>query len=149
MDDLVLALNFIFFSARSVVEDIRTFRVRRKELLVGIIVSAGEQIIISPGRIAHALAATVIAAAFFILIGAVLKGKLGLGDAWLSAFVGISFGFWNWNSTIVIASVLGISWILILRVSGRRPSLRDIRIPFVPFMFVGALAVAVYRGLSS
>ncbi len=149
MHDWIIESFFVVFSIRSVLDDMRRYTIRSIEIVGGIVCVLIARIILSPESIIYCCLAGAIAWASFCIIGYASLGKLGNGDALFSAFVAATFGFWIWDLGLLLATAFGTIWISILRISGRRPSIRDIRIPFVPFMFAGALAVSVYRGLSS
>ncbi|MDR0498060.1 MAG: prepilin peptidase [Treponema sp.] len=85
--------------------------------------------------IAGALAGLVIFLMAFLISGK----KLGLADVWYSALIGLVLGPWWWYAAIGGACVAGIFYILIFK---KR------RIPFIPFMALGSIAVSIIKNLS-
>jgi len=149
MSRFVFIIIFLFFSLNSVIDDIRDFRVRISEIGVGIVVVLAAKLLVSTETAIDAAISGMVGAVSFYVIMRFSRGRLGAGDVWFSALIGSAFGFWTWDFGVLTAAFLGILWVCILRITGRRTAVRDIRIPFVPFMFVGALVVSIYRGLSA
>jgi prepilin signal peptidase PulO-like enzyme (type II secretory pathway) len=146
--NLVLLL-FILFSINSVVDDLRTFSVRSKELAIGIGTIIAVKSLFGDGDWIDGIVGGSMGALVLALAKRVSKGRLGSGDIWFSALIGFSFGFWAWDACIIIAAVLGMIWIGLRRSSSPlRPSIWHIRIPFAPFMFVSAIMVFIYKGLT-
>lgn len=73
----------------------------------------------------------------FFLIWLITKGKLGLGDAKLSAFLSLALGIRGWLAMIFISSLAGIFFAVIMLVFKKMD--RKTRIPYAPFMSFGAL----------
>lgn len=145
----MVLLLFILFSINSVVDDIRTFSVRSNELAIGIGIMIVVKLLFGDGDFIDGIVGGLMGASALALSKRVSKGRLGSGDIWFSALIGFSFGFWTWDACIIIAAVLGAIWIGLRRSSSpMRPSIWQIRIPFAPFMFMGAIMVSIYRGLS-
>jgi leader peptidase (prepilin peptidase) / N-methyltransferase len=148
MNKEIMLIVFIIFSVNSVVEDVRSFRVRLHELVLGIAIVLVVKAIIGGADWIDTGAGGLVGALAFLAVKRISKGRLGSGDVWFSALIGFSFGFWTWDIGLLVAAFLGVLWTGILRLSGRRGSLRDIRVPFAPFMFAGSIAVSIFRGLS-
>jgi prepilin signal peptidase PulO-like enzyme (type II secretory pathway) len=148
MDEGIFLIIFIIFSANSVFDDIASFRVRPHELAIGIMIVLAAKALLGGADWLDTAAGGAIGALSFLGVKRFSKGRLGAGDVWFSVLIGCCFGFWTWDLGLLLAAFLGVLWVGILRLSGRRGGVRDIRIPFAPFMFVGSIAVAVYRGLS-
>lgn len=96
------------------------------------------------GPLARSLACAAALAGFYYVIAFAAPGGLGFGDVKLAGVLGLYLGWVGW-SAVVLAIVLAftsaaaMALILIaLRRAGRRS-----RIPFGPFMIVGALASVV------
>jgi leader peptidase (prepilin peptidase) / N-methyltransferase len=149
MKETLFLIIFIIFSANSIVDDISSFRVRPHELAIGIAIVLISKILIGDADWVDTAAGGSIGALAFLAVKYLSKGRLGAGDVWFSALIGCCFGFWTWDIGLLVAAFLGVLWVGIRRFSNGRRKIRDIRVPFVPFMFAGAIAVAVYRGLSS
>lgn len=149
MKTYLILLLFILFTINSVVDDLRTFMVRPKELAIGIVVIIAVKLLFGDGDWLESVIGGSVGAALLALARVVSMGRLGSGDIWFSALIGLSFGFWAWDACIFIAAVLGMAWIVLMRSSNPlRPSLWRIRIPFAPFMFAGTIVVSLYMGLS-
>ncbi len=72
----------------------------------------------------------------FWLIWWVTRGQIGLGDAKYSAFIAVAAGFSTWFAALFIASVIGVMTAAVLIVLFKAD--RKTRIPFAPFLTVGA-----------
>jgi leader peptidase (prepilin peptidase) / N-methyltransferase len=68
---------------------------------------------------------------------------LGHGDIELIAFIGAFLGVLGWWFTLVIASCLG-SFIGIFILIFDQKSLRNIKIPFGPFLAIGAMSYVIF-----
>jgi len=75
----------------------------------------------------------VFSTAFFIS-----KKMLGLADIWYSGLIGLVLGPLLWYTAIGIACLTGITYVLIFK---KR------RIPFIPFMAAGSVAMSIVQGL--
>jgi len=90
-----------------------------------------------------------LAAEFFVgfgvfwLIRVVSRGKLGLGDAKLSALIAVAIGLSAWFASIFIASVIGLVFAAVA--IGLFKMDRRTRLPFAPFLTAGA-AIAGLAG---
>ncbi len=65
------------------------------------------------------------------------KGRIGLGDAKLSAFISIIVGVWAWALAIFFASLSGLLFILVM-IKLQKMTKKD-SIPFVPFLILGGV----------
>jgi len=149
MKSIIVFFAFMIFSFGSVMEDVRCYCVRSNELAIGIAAVIIIKLLLGGDDWAGTLGGGSIGVLSLALVSKLSMGRLGSGDIWFSALIGFSFGFWVWNACIFIAAFLGAIWIGCRRISSpQRPSLWHIRIPFAPFMFIGAIAVSIYRGLS-
>ncbi|MGA2479297.1 MAG: A24 family peptidase [Spirochaetia bacterium] len=84
----------------------------------------------------------------FWLIWWVTKGQLGLGDAKYSALIAVAAGLSGWLVALLAASVVGITCVGIFIVIFRAD--KKMRIPFAPFLTLGATASLLFesfRGL--
>ena len=75
--------------------------------------------------------------AFIWLFRFFSKGKIGLGDAKLSGLIALFVGFPAWILAILVASITGIVYATIQM--ARAKMKRQDRIPFAPFLGLGAL----------
>jgi len=74
--------------------------------------------------------------AVFLFAFIILKRKLGLADVWYSALIGMILGPWWWYAAIGIACFTGIIYMI---VSKQR------KIPFIPFMAIGSVAISIIQ----
>jgi prepilin signal peptidase PulO-like enzyme (type II secretory pathway) len=149
MNEWIYFIIFFTFSINSVIDDAISFHVRPRELAIGIAtVIAVKHLANNTNWIDTIIGGATGALAFFTAKH-LTKGRLGTGDIWFSSLIGCSFGFWTWDIGLLFAAFVGILWVGILRISRPRSNIRDIRIPFAPFMFIGSIVTAIYRGYAS
>ena len=65
------------------------------------------------------------------------KGRIGLGDAKLSAFISIIVGVWAWVLAIFFASLSGLLFILVM-IKLKKITKKE-SIPFAPFLILGGV----------
>jgi leader peptidase (prepilin peptidase)/N-methyltransferase len=65
------------------------------------------------------------------------KGRIGLGDAKLSAFISIIVGVWAWALAIFFASISGLLFMLIM-IKLKQMTKKE-SIPFAPFLILGGV----------
>lgn len=65
------------------------------------------------------------------------KGRIGLGDAKLSAFISIIIGVWAWALAIFFASFSGLLFILVM-IKLQKMTAKE-NIPFAPFLILGGV----------
>ena len=125
--------------------DLKEMRIPDVLSLGGTVVFAVLGILV-PGRsvITMALEA-LISFGVFWAIAVATGGKLGLGDAKYSVLIALSLGLYGWLTTIAVASVAGLAVGLVLVLRGVFP--RDTRIPFAPFLTLGATVSTVMQRL--
>ena len=75
------------------------------------------------------------------------RGKIGLGDAKLSAFMAVVLGFIGWITAIFFASLTGLIFGLILIKLGKID--KKERIPFGPFLASGAILSFLIKDIIS
>lgn len=68
----------------------------------------------------------------------VSKRNLGFGDVKFGLSVGWLLGNWQWIPALFMATVLGISFILV-----KRHGTQNVKIPFVPFLGFSTLCISV------
>lgn len=73
----------------------------------------------------------------FFLIWFFTKGKLGLGDAKLSAFLALALGIRAWFLMLFLSSIVAILFAVIMLVCKRID--KKTKIPYAPFLSFGAL----------
>ncbi len=72
-------------------------------------------------------------------------GKIGLGDAKLSAFLAFLLGLQGWFVAVFLASLSGVVYALVGRRLGRMTGRESL--PFAPFLAAGAAAAAAAMAL--
>jgi leader peptidase (prepilin peptidase) / N-methyltransferase len=82
------------------------------------------------------LAGALLGFSIFLLAFIISGKKLGLADVWYAALIGLVLGPWLWYAAMFCACIGGIAYIL---VSGRR------KIPFIPLMALGSVAVSIFQ----
>ena len=138
-------LIYIIFSLHSVVEDMRTCKVKVLELLIGTVLSATVQILLDNTRWTNMTLGAAAGFFPFYCIHRIAKGRLGAGDIYLSVFTGVSFGFWTWDIGLLVGCVFAFAYILLHRIVDRGRPINEIKIPFAPFIFGGALVGSILR----
>lgn len=81
---------------------------------------------------------------FIFLLYYFSKGKIGLGDAKLSALLALALGLPGWIYAIVIGSLAGILFSLIMMIR-KRMKMND-KVPFAPFIYLGGISVYFLTG---
>ncbi len=135
---LIVAAPITFF-------DLRDYRIPDLLTLGGIALLVALQLALglsSPGMIALELC---LGYGSFWLIHRVTKGGMGLGDAKFSALIAVAVGPLPWVLALLAASLAGLLCAAVLILLLHRD--RRVRIPFAPFMTIGAI-VAVVAGPS-
>ncbi len=133
---------FLLIAVPIAVIDLREFRIPDFLTLGGAAVFAALKIFWDGVPVWLVAAEAAAGFGVFWLIHVVTKGKMGLGDAKLSAMIAVACGFFFWLIALTVASVVGLAAALILIASGRKT--RSQRIPFGPFLGIGgAAALAV------
>lgn len=92
-------------------------------------------------RAGRAAAAATVLAGGYLLIALIRPGGLGFGDAELAGSVGAALGWFGWITLVegtFLAFVFCAAYIGILRVAHGSQTAR--KVPFSPFMLLGALA---------
>ncbi len=84
--------------------------------------------------------------ALFWLIRLISRGKMGLGDAKYSALIAVTAGFDSWFTALFIACAAGLVCSALLIAFFRAD--RGMKIPFAPFLSLGAVAALSLKGLS-
>lgn len=131
----VFKLLFAVFSLAIARADIKTGAVPRAAFIAAFPVFCVLRAL--RGDLSGALAGAAIGLGVFALARLITGGGLGLADVWYAGLIGIAAGPLWWYPAIGIACVAGIVWIL---------STRQRRIPFIPCMALGGLAVCVVQG---
>jgi prepilin signal peptidase PulO-like enzyme (type II secretory pathway) len=145
--NIVIIACFVLFSLPSLVVDIKNYHVRTKEITIGTALILIIKLIFHLGPLSDTMAGAIAGYGSFWVICKLTRGRLGAGDVWYSGFIGVSFGFWVWDIAILIATILGMCYIIIRKLLKKELLVKEIKIPFAPFMFVGALAGSLCRSV--
>jgi leader peptidase (prepilin peptidase) / N-methyltransferase len=111
-------------------EDVRFGRISRILLLSGIAGILCYKFFFIKHFFINSLTGCVIGLIVFYLARVITKGKLGLGDIWVSGFIGACLGMYGWFLSNFISCVVAFLFIIIFNKN---------KIPFVPFLFGGAI----------
>jgi len=83
------------------------------------------------------IAGTLLGLFIFFLVFFISKKRLGLADIWYSGLIGLVLGPLWWYPAIGIACIAGVACVFMFK---RR------RIPFIPCMAVGSVAMFILKG---
>lgn len=75
----------------------------------------------------------------FMLVRLLTKNGLGLGDVYYSLYCGFLSSILPSILSIFIASCLAILWFIVYKIVFTKRRIRFLRIPFIPFMFLGTI----------
>ena len=142
----ILLLIFMVFSLNSLVEDIRFFRVHVYEIILGILIMAVAKLLLGFSDWTSSLIGGGLGGLSFWVIYKIAKGRLGAGDIWYSIFIGFTFGFWIWDIGMLIGAALAGLWIYIRWLRNKRFPIKNLKVPFLPFLFVGSVLTFVCKG---
>jgi prepilin signal peptidase PulO-like enzyme (type II secretory pathway) len=116
--------------------DLRHGRVPDVVVLPGILVVAILKALVHHAPWWQILLAPLIGFGVFWAVSCLSKGRLGLGDAKLSALMILALGAIRWIAAVALASAAGTLIVLGLILSGRIG--RDQAVPFAPFLAVAS-----------
>jgi prepilin signal peptidase PulO-like enzyme (type II secretory pathway) len=139
-------IAFMVFSINSVIADMRSYKVRVHEIILGFFVIADIRVLAGFSDWTSSLIGAGLGGLSFWAIRKLAKGRLGLGDIWYSAFMGFSFGFRIWDAATLLGAFLAGLWIVLRWLRNRRYPIKGLRIPFLPFLFAGAVISFAYKG---
>ena len=131
---------FLAIAIPSVVVDLRSFRIPDIIVYPGIVTLSALLAIAMPNQLVDSLIAATLAIAFLWLIRIFTKG-LGLGDVKFGACMGLYCGTHAIFIAFLIAAISGILVAAIL--INRKKIMRTARIPFAPFLALGAISARV------
>jgi prepilin signal peptidase PulO-like enzyme (type II secretory pathway) len=134
---LLFALPITFF-------DIREYRIPDVLTFGGIAAFMALKLIFHEESFGILTAEIFVGFSAFWLIRIVSKGKMGLGDAKYSAFIAVAAGMLAWFASIFIAAVIAL--IAAACLIGFLKTDRKTRIPFAPFLTLGASLAILLKG---
>jgi leader peptidase (prepilin peptidase)/N-methyltransferase len=124
--------------------DLKELRIPDVLSLGGIAVVAASEALVPSVSPAMLVLEALVGFGVFWALARATGGKLGLGDAKYSALIALSLGMHGWLTTIAVAAFTGLAAALALVLRHRQP--RDARIPFAPFLTLGAaVSIAMQR----
>jgi len=124
--------------------DLREMRIPDLLSIGGILVVSALDLLFLKEPPFAVLCSALLGFAVFMFIRLVTGGKMGMGDVKYSAFIALCVGLRPWLAMIAIASVTGLACGLYLVRFRGMP--RTTRIPFAPFMTLGAyISIAMTR----
>ena len=134
---LMDGLFFLAVALPIVVSDVRSFRIPDSYLMAGFgLICARRLVFVRPPSLWFLLDG-LIGFAFLGAFWLISRKRIGLGDAKFSGLIALLLGIPSWMLSLLLASVSGILFALI---GIRRGTVsRGDRIPFAPFMALGAL----------
>ena len=135
---MLLALSITFM-------DIKEFRIPDYLTLGGIFVLSVLKLAFGQSSIGLLALEACLGYGLFWLIHRLTRGKLGLGDAKYSALIAVAVGIPPWFLALLAASVAGLLFAAVMM--GFFGMSRRARIPFAPFLTLGAI-VSVVAGRS-
>lgn len=124
--------------------DLREMRIPDELSLGGAAVAAALAVVSAGCSLPQLALEALVGFGVFWAISVATGGKLGLGDAKYSVLIALSLGMYAWLTTIAVASAAALAVALALVPRDQAP--RDERIPFAPFLTLGAaVSVALQR----
>lgn len=136
---LILCI-FILVSLINSYLDLRTMHISIILNYIGIITCVVLYLLNSPKLFINNLMGSLILFFIFILVRLIAHKGLGWGDIHYSVFCGLVSGVPGFIFSALMASVAGLIIFLIIKIATKKNSLKNVRIPFIPMMFVGTCA---------
>jgi len=136
-----LVVGYAAFLTGIAVYDVRRHRIPNVAVYPAIIIAIGVAFVRPDAPWWSFLLSGLGAGAFFIVLGSVSRGSMGMGDAKLAALIGLVAGWPGVLVALFVAFALGaLTGVLLMAVGrlGRRDPL-----PFAPALAVGAAAAAL------
>ena len=128
---------FIIVSLINSYLDLRTMHISIILNYFGIIVCVVLYILNSPKLFINNLMGSLILFFIFILVRLIAHKGLGWGDIHYSLFCGLISGVPGFIFSALMASISGLIIFLIIKIRIGSKSIKQIRVPFIPMMFLG------------
>ncbi len=128
---------FMLIAAAVTVMDVREFRIPDFLTLGGILALAVLKLAFGQSSIGLLALEACLGYGMFWLIHRCTRGRLGLGDAKYSALIAVAVGILPWLLALLAASVAGLLFAAVMM--GFFGMHRRARIPFAPFLTIGAI----------
>jgi prepilin signal peptidase PulO-like enzyme (type II secretory pathway) len=135
--ELIELFVFISFLVPVIYNDIKTQKIPDRFVLPGIAVLLVAKILLYHTFSAWYIINPLAGFLFFWCIWFFSRGKMGLGDAKLSAYLALGLELPAWLLTVLLASLGGLLF-AVFRLSRRKMSFKD-KIPFAPFLACAAV----------
>jgi len=137
--EFIIIGMFTIFSFIIALLDIKTGSAPRVAFIVAFLVFfAINLLMFECYSLLASIAGTLLGLLVFSLAFIISRKKLGLADIWYSGIIGLVLGPLWWYPAIGIACLAGVTCVFILK---RR------RIPFIPCMAIGSVAMSIVKGL--
>ncbi len=133
---LVLCI-FIIVSLINSYLDLRTMHISIILNYIGIIACVVLYLLNSPKLFINNLMGSLILFFIFILVRLIAHKGLGWGDIHYSLFCGLISGVPGFIFSALMASISGLIIFLIIKIRIGSKSIKQIRVPFIPMMFLG------------
>ncbi len=137
---------FLLFAIPITIFDLREYRIPDALTIGGILLFFAIKLLAGEEPVWLLCAECSTGFGLFWLIRLVSKGRMGLGDAKFSALIAVAAGFFPWFAALFIACAAGLVCSAVLVAFFKAD--RGMRIPFAPFLSVGAAAALCLKGLS-
>ncbi len=134
----------LVFAVPITVMDIRRYRIPDVLTLSGILFFVVLNLSLGEATPASLALRCGVGFGLFWLIHRFSKGKMGIGDAKYSALIAVAAGLLPWLVTVFIASLAGVAFGVVMIGFFHRD--RQARIPFAPFLTVGAVSAMLLKG---
>jgi len=120
-----------------VIFDLREKRIPDLYVLPGICIFLIKRIAESEFPIYTIIITGAVGFIFIFFLSVLSRGKIGVGDAKLSALIALALGLKLWMAAIFIASFTGVVFALVM-IALRKMSWKT-RLPFAPFLALGSM----------
>ena len=135
----IAIIVFILISVINSYFDLKTMQVSLILNYVGITVCTVLLLINSPQLFIKNLLGSVILFLVFIFVWKITNKGLGVGDIHYSIFCGLITGFPICILSGLLASIIGLLVFLFIKLVSKKSSLKNLKIPFIPIIFLGSL----------
>lgn len=147
MHNTVLLLFFLSVAVPISLTDIKAMRIPNYLVIAGgILVILGcinMNVTLCMQRLSNCFFGALILFLQFLAIYIICKNKLGFGDVKYSAVCGAFCGFPYVFSAGIIAAGSALIYFALLKLSGKQ--IKEMKIPFAPFMSIGVLLILIYK----
>lgn len=117
--------------------DLKTMHISIILNYIGIFFCVVLYLLNSPKLFFNNLLGSLILFLIFILVRIIAHKGLGWGDIHYSLFCGLVSGVPGFILSALIASLTGLLLFLIIKIRNGSKSIKDVRVPFIPMMFIG------------